>query len=71
MLITVARFGLTQLLATETRHSFDPRPVVGHPHVDARHVGIGASDSVGNGSDQRPAPVVTFQHHGTATVALL
>ena len=61
---------LTQLIAAETRHSFDPRPVVGHPHVDARHVRIGAADAVRNGSDQRPATVFTFDHQRTATVAL-
>ena len=61
---------LTQLIATDARHSFDPRPVVGHPHVDARHVRIGAADAVRNGSDQRPATVVTFHHQRTATVAL-
>ena len=61
---------LTRDIAADARHSFDPRPVVGHPHVDARHVRVGAADAVRNGSDQRPATVVTFHHQRTATVAL-
>jgi hypothetical protein len=61
---------LTQLIAAEARHSFDQRPVVGHPHVEAR-IQIGAADAVRNGSDQRPTAVVEFHYQMTATTVAL
>lgn len=51
-------------------NALDPWLVVVHPHIDARQVGVGTLDAVGDGASQEPSAVVTPHRQGSTTVTL-